>query len=138
MADAHLNIKDLIIDCADLERLASFWGELLGRPIAGRTGPYVWLKRENGLGMGFQQVAEPKVGKNRVHFDLASEDPAAEQRRVESLGGRRLKGYETGGFLVMADPEGNEFCIIPKDSFELDDEGRTSYLNDQDLPPKRL
>jgi hypothetical protein len=115
MADAHPNISDLIIDCAD-----------------------VWLKRENGLGMGFQQVAEPKVGKNRVDFDFASQDPAAEQRRVESLGGQRLKGYETGGFLVMADPEGNEFCIIPKDPFELDDAGRTSYLNNQDLPPKRL
>ena len=138
MADAHLNIKDLIIDCADPERLASFWGGLLGRPIAGRTGPYVWLRRENGLGMGFQQVAEPKAGKNRVHFDLASQDPGAEQRRVESLGGQRLTGYETGGFLVMADPEGNEFCIIPKDPFELDDEGRTSYLSNQDLPPGRL
>jgi hypothetical protein len=54
--------------------------------------------------MGFQQVAEPKVGKNRVHFDLASEDPAAERRRVESLGGQRLTGYEGGGFIVMADP----------------------------------
>ena len=88
-------VSDLIIDCADPERLASFWGEFLGRPITRRMGPYVWLKRENGLGMGFQQVAEPKVGKNRVHFDSASQDPAAEQRRVESLGGQRLKGYET-------------------------------------------
>jgi len=128
MTDAQLNIKDFIIDCADPERLASFWGELLGRPIVGRTGPYVWLKRENGLGMGFQRVTEPKAGKSRVHFDLGSEDPEAQQRRVEALGGRRLTGYEAGGFLVMADPEGNEFCIIPKGSFELDDEGRASYL----------
>lgn len=138
MTDAHLNVKDLIIDCADPERLASFWGGLLGRPIAGRTGPYVWLRRENGLGMGVQQVAEPKADKNRVHFDLASEDPAAEQRRVESLGGQRLTGYEGGGFLVMADPDGNEFCIIPKDPFELDDGGRASYLSNQDLPPERI
>jgi predicted enzyme related to lactoylglutathione lyase len=129
MANAHLGINALIIDCADPERLASFWSGLLGRPIAGRTGPYVWLKRENGLGIGFQQVAKPKAVKNRVHFDLAAPDPAAEQRRVESLGGQRLKGYEAGGFLVMADPEGNEFCIIPEDPFELDDEGRASYLS---------
>jgi hypothetical protein len=103
MTDAHLNIKDLIIDCADPERLASFWSSLLGRPVAGRTGPYAWLTRENGLGMGFQRVAEPKAGKNRVHFDLASPGPAAQQRRVESL---------------------------PSGPFELDDEGRTSYLDD--------
>jgi predicted enzyme related to lactoylglutathione lyase len=137
VTDAYLDIKDFIIDCADPERLALFWGSLLGRPIAARIGPYVWLRRENGLGMGFQRVASPKAGKNRVHFDLAAEDPAAEQRRVESLGGRRLTGYESGGFLVMADPEGNEFCIIPKDSFELDDEGRASYLSNQDLLPER-
>jgi predicted enzyme related to lactoylglutathione lyase len=129
MTDAQLDIKDLIIDCAEPERLASFWGQLLGRPIAARTGPYVWLKRENGLGMGFQQVTEPKAGKNRMHFDLASNDPAAQQRRVESLGGRRLEEYESGGFLVMADPEGNEFCIIPKGPFDVDDEGYASYLN---------
>jgi predicted enzyme related to lactoylglutathione lyase len=130
MTDPHLDIKDLIIDCADPERLASFWGSLLGRPVTARTGPYVWLKRESGLGVGFQRVAGPKAGKNRVHFDLASADPAAEQRRVESLGGQRLSEYDEGGFLVMADPEGNEFCIIPKGSFELDDEGRASYLSD--------
>jgi predicted enzyme related to lactoylglutathione lyase len=129
MTDAHLDIKDLIIDCAEPERLASFWGQLLGRPIAARTGPYVWLRRENGLGMGFQQVTEPKAGKNRMHFDLASNDPAAQQRRVESLGGRRLEEYESGGFLVMADPEGNEFCIIPQGPFDVDDEGYASYLN---------
>jgi predicted enzyme related to lactoylglutathione lyase len=132
MADSHMHIKDIVIDCADPERLAVFWGALLGRPIVARMGPYVWLKRENGLGVGFQKSGEPKAGKNRVHFDLASADPPAEQQRVESLGGRRPAGYEEGGFLVMADPEGNEFCIIPKDPFELDDEGRADYLDDPD------
>lgn len=135
MTDTHPTINDLIIDSADPERLASFWSGLLGRPVTGRTGPYVWLRRENGLGMGFQQVAQPKSGKNRVHFDLAAEDPAAEQRRVESLGGRRLTDYEGGGFLVMADPEGNEFCIIPNTPFDVDDEGRASYLSSQDVLP---
>ena len=128
MTDAHLDIKDLIIDCGDPERLASFWSRLLGRPIGTRIGPYIWLERGNGPGMGFQRVAQPKAGKNRVHFDLASPDPGAQQRRVESLGGHRLAGYEGGGFLVMADPEGNEFCIIPDGPFELDDEGHASYL----------
>jgi predicted enzyme related to lactoylglutathione lyase len=137
MADTHLDIKDIIIDCVDPERLAAFWGGLLGRSIAGRTGPYVWLKRESGLGVGFQKVAEPRAGKNRLHLDLASADPASEQQWIESLGGRRLQEYESGGFLVMADPEGNEFCIIPKGPFELDDEGRTSYLDDRDLSPER-
>src|SRR6266568_178194 len=130
MSPASLDIKDIIIDCHDPERLASFWSELLGRPIAGRVGPYVWLQRTDGLGMGFQKTAEPKTGKNRLHLDLGSADPASERQRVESLGGRLLPEYAPGGFLVMADPEGNEFCIIPKGPFELDDQGRAGYLTE--------
>ncbi|WP_346082075.1 VOC family protein [Actinocorallia cavernae] len=52
-----------------------------------------------------------------------------ERRRVERLRGRRLNEYTDGGFLVMADPEGNEFCVIPEGPFELDDEGRADYLS---------
>jgi predicted enzyme related to lactoylglutathione lyase len=128
MADSPMQISALIFDAADPERLAMFWSELLGRPVVGRTGPYVWLRREGGLGVGFQQTAEPKSGKNRMHFDIVSPNPAAEQQRVEMLGGRRLEQYADGGFLVMADPEGNEFCIIPEGSLELDDQGRANYL----------
>ncbi|MFV0126557.1 VOC family protein [Streptomyces sp. HMX112] len=129
MADTRMRIKDLVIDCEDPERLAAFWGALLGRPVTARMGPYVWLARDGGPGMGFQRVAGPRAGKNRVHFDLASPDPAAERQRIEALGGRFLPQYAEGGFLVMADPEGNEFCVIPEGPFELDDDGRANYLD---------
>ncbi|MBA9043620.1 MULTISPECIES: VOC family protein [Streptomyces] len=129
MSNSTIRINALIVDAIDPERLAAFWSALLGRPIVGRTGPYVWLRRENDLGLGFQQISGPKVGKNRMHVDVGSADPAAEQRRIESLGGRRLNEYTDGGFLVMADPEGNEFCVIPEGPFELDDEGRADYLS---------
>jgi predicted enzyme related to lactoylglutathione lyase len=123
-----MKINALIVDATDPERLAAFWSEMLDRAVVGRMGPYVWLRREDGLGLGFQRTNEPKSGKNRMHFDVTSPDPAAEQRRVERLGGRRLEQYADGGFLVMADPEGNEFCVIPEGPFELDDEGRAHYL----------
>ncbi|WP_406164796.1 VOC family protein [Streptomyces sp. NBC_00996] len=129
MAYSPMQINTLIVDATDPERLAAFWSELLGRPVVGRTGPYVWLRRENGLGLGFQQTAEPKSDKHRLHFDITSTDLAAEQQRVEVLGGRRMEHYADGGFLVMADPEGNEFCIIPEGPFELDDDGRANYLS---------
>jgi predicted enzyme related to lactoylglutathione lyase len=128
MADSPLKINALIVDAADPERLAAFWSELLGRPVVGRTGPYVWLRRDAGLGLGFQRTTAVKAGKNRMHFDVTSPDPAAERHRIERLGGRRLEQYAEGGFLVMADPEGNEFCVIPEGPFELDDEGRADYL----------
>ncbi|MFF3265135.1 VOC family protein [Streptomyces sp. NPDC002932] len=129
MADSPMQINALIVDATDPELLAAFWSELLGRPVVARMGPYVWLRRENGLGLGFQRTGEPKSVKNRMHFDITSPNPPAAQQRIEALGGRRLEEYASGGFLVMADPEGNEFCVIPEGPFELDDEGRADYLS---------
>jgi predicted enzyme related to lactoylglutathione lyase len=130
MGGSSPTISCVIIDCTDPERLASFWSSLLKRDIVARTGPYVWLAREQGLAVGFQQVAETKVVKNRVHLDLATPDLAIERQRVEQLGGRRVDGYEVGGFLVMADPEGNEFCLIPEGQFDVDDQGRATYARE--------
>ena len=120
-------ISHVIVDCSDPERLASFWGALLGRAVVARTGPYVWLAREQGVGMGFQRVAEAKIVKNRLHLDLVTRDLAAERRRVVELGGHEATGYEAGGFVVMADPEGNEFFLIPEGDVDVDDRGHASY-----------
>jgi predicted enzyme related to lactoylglutathione lyase len=79
-----------------------------------------------GVGVGFQRVEERRRGKNRVHIDIETADVVAAARRIEALGGRRAEGYERGGFLVMADPEGNEFCLLPLE-FEFDDNGNTDY-----------
>lgn len=129
MADVRVQINALVIDAADPELLAAFWSELLGRPVVDRTGPYVWLRRENGQALGFQRTGEFKTGKNRVHVDISSPDPAAEQQRIEALGGHRLEEYADSGFLVMADPEGNEFCVIPEGPVGMDGQGRAHYLD---------
>ncbi|MFI9150242.1 VOC family protein [Streptomyces sp. NPDC053367] len=129
MADTPMKINALVVDAHDPERLAAFWSTLLDRPVGGRVGPYVWLERKDGLGLGFQRTDAPRSGKNRMHFDVSSPDPAAEQSRVEALGGRRLEEYADSGFLVMADPEGNEFCVIPEGPVDLDDDGRAHYLS---------
>jgi predicted enzyme related to lactoylglutathione lyase len=133
MIEGHVKISDITVDCADPEGLARFWSELLEQPIAGRRGPYVWLAREpGGIGLGFQLVAERKTVKNRVHLDVSGPDVAAIKERVEDLGGRRVDGYHDGGFLVMADPEGNEFCVVPE-ALQFDDSGRTDYLHELGL-----
>ena len=129
MDEPRVEVCDVIVDCADPERVAAFWAELLGRPIEGRKGPYVWLTRRNGVGFGFQRVSEPKTAKNRVHIDVSAPDVAEAQARIVALGGSRVTGYEAGGFLVMADPEGNEFCVVPVAPFDFDDEGHTDYLD---------
>jgi predicted enzyme related to lactoylglutathione lyase len=129
-----LAVEWVIIDCVDPEALAAFWGGLLGVEVSSRKGPYVFLRRpaKGGAAIGLQRVDEPRGGKNRVHIDLLADDVVAVARRVERLGGRRVPGYERGGFLVMADPEGNEFCLIPPD-FPMDDDGNVNYLDGLDL-----
>jgi hypothetical protein len=130
MAEPEIEISDIIIDCAEPALLAPFWAELLGLPIAGSKGPYLWLQRSpHAPGVGFQKVSQPKLCKNRVHFDVCASDVAAARLRIEALGGRRVDGFEDGGFLVMADPEGNEFCVVPTAPFDFDEQGRTNYLD---------
>jgi predicted enzyme related to lactoylglutathione lyase len=121
-------IVDVIVDCENPNRVARFWAALLERPIDGEKGPYVWLERRAGIGLGFQKVLDPKATKNRMHVDVAVADMSTAVSAIEALGGRRLPGYERGGFLVMADPEGNEFCLIPEAPFEIDDDGNADYL----------
>jgi predicted enzyme related to lactoylglutathione lyase len=133
MTDSLVEIVDIVVDCTDPERLADFWSALLQRPIGGRRGPYVWLTRSTGgMGLGFQRVHESKQCKNRVHIDISGSEVAEIKRQVEALGGVRVTGYEDGGFLVMADPEGNEFCVVPE-RFTFDAAGRTDYLDQLDL-----
>ena len=62
----------------------------------------------------FQPVPEGKTVKNRVHLDLAAEDQGAEVARLEGLGARRIDVGQPADatFVVLADVEGNEFCVL--------------------------
>jgi len=108
---------DIVIDCADPERLAEFWAEALGYAKAGMFDPYFVLlapTREHPPVI-LQRVPEPKTAKARIHFDLRVADIETEAERLERLGARRIdvgQGSDPG-WITMADPEGNEFCVCP-------------------------
>jgi predicted enzyme related to lactoylglutathione lyase len=108
---------DIVIDCADPEALAEFWAAALGYTKAGFFDPYFVLLppvREHPPVM-LQRVPEPKAGKARVHFDVRVADVESEAGRLEGLGARRIdigQGADPG-WITMADPEGNEFCVCP-------------------------
>jgi predicted enzyme related to lactoylglutathione lyase len=116
-----------MFDCLDHVRVASFWEALLGLEHRKAIGPYVFFEQPGRVGLGFQRVERPNPGKNRVHIDLQSGDLAGVVDRVVELGGAFVDGYEHGGFLVLADPEGNEFCVVPTDGAHLDDAGVAHY-----------
>jgi hypothetical protein len=105
-------IKSVTFDCSDALVVGGFWAAALGTDLdedstsekafveaAGWGGPNLW----------FQQVPEPKTAKNRLHFDLRAPGPIPDEvRRLEGLGATVLREEP---IVVMADPEGNEFCV---------------------------
>lgn len=120
--DAMTEIKLLRIqiDCRDPESLSRFWAEYLKLEEVGRMGTpphYVALgsPTDGGPRLCFQRVPEPKSGKNRLHLDLLVSEMEKATDRAVTLGARPVEGgdFHEGGihWRVMADPEGNEFCI---------------------------
>jgi predicted enzyme related to lactoylglutathione lyase len=107
----------LALDCSDPDLLARFWAEALGYSTLGREGVYVMLVDPDGVRpkLLLQVVPEPKTAKNRMHLDIHVADIETEVVRLESLGARRLDAEarnELGtNWVIMADPEGNEFCV---------------------------
>jgi hypothetical protein len=107
---------EVCIDCAQPLTLARFWQGLLGGgPIRGNGEPYCDVVLPDGLPvLTFQRVPEAKTAKNRLHLDLFVADPAAEIERARGLGASLVGApVDTGRswWQVMADPEGNEFCV---------------------------
>jgi len=107
----------LVLDCADPDKLAEFWSRAIGYTTLGGAGSYVLLVDQAGQQpkLLLQRVTEPKTAKNRMHFDIETPNVDEEVDRLEALGARRIGGdalEEHGNrWVVMADPEGNEFCV---------------------------
>lgn len=113
---------EVTIDCRDPERVAKFWSGLLDAPATGGDGGWFHLGPvvRGGPVINFQPVPEEKVGKTRTHLDLWVDDLEAAVSLVEQLGGKdtgELHVSAEGTDAVMADPEGNELCLValPRD-----------------------
>jgi catechol 2,3-dioxygenase-like lactoylglutathione lyase family enzyme len=114
-------MSELVIDCHDPERLAAFWCEVLGFVVLERVEGSIEIGPETGFG-GLQPTIvlgpDPghKVGKLRLHFDVSPVgcDQDAELARLLAAGARPADIGQSGdeGWHVLADPEGNEFCLL--------------------------
>jgi hypothetical protein len=108
------------LDVHDVAKMATFWSQALGyRVEPGDDGDaHLWPTGDqpNRMSIWLQPTRAPKVEKNRNHMDLVAEDGdvQAEVERLLALGASRADVGQTGkeGFEVLADPEGNEFCIL--------------------------
>ncbi|WP_328293808.1 VOC family protein [Kineococcus sp. NBC_00420] len=109
----------IVLDTSDLDRSADFWTTVLGyRRDSYGGGPYLSLSPSGGEGVELllQRTTDRKTEKNRVHLDLRTEDLEAEVARVEAAGGVLLTSeavVEHGWrWHVLADPDGNELCVL--------------------------
>jgi catechol 2,3-dioxygenase-like lactoylglutathione lyase family enzyme len=116
-------ISELVIDAADPERLAAFWSKVLGYVELGREddGSIEIGPPDAGFGgpqptLVLSPSSDPRTGKLRLHIDVnaTDRDQDAELERLLALGARPADVGQTGteSWHVLADPEGNEFCLL--------------------------
>ena len=115
----YASILNITIDCADAQAQARFWSAVTGWPAEEQDstpGHVEYAVTAPSPGMPrlyFTTVPESKPGKNRIHLDLVPPaDQEAELARLTGLGARVLAEQPPGAsWVIMADPEGNEFCL---------------------------
>jgi catechol 2,3-dioxygenase-like lactoylglutathione lyase family enzyme len=118
----------LCLDASDPLRLARFWAGLLGWELADHPDDGIVLlpSDDTGFRLRFLPVPERKAAQNQMHFDLTSTSLADQQQTVARALGLGARHIDIGqrpeeGHIVLADPEGNEFCVIePGNNFLAD------------------
>ncbi|MGH9298376.1 MAG: VOC family protein [Acidimicrobiales bacterium] len=115
----------MTFDCSNAASQARFWSSALAcsstkEDMPGNPFWVVGDRDGNGVRLVFVEVPENKTAKNRTHLDLVPQGGSQgdEVARLEALGARiedDRRGMEPGGWVVMTDPEGNEFCLEPGD-----------------------
>lgn len=112
-------LQNVAIDCADAYELARFWSAVTGRPLHPEDGPgavETQVLLAEGPVLHFNQVSEAKTVKNRLHLCLRPETSRDEEvDRLLGLGATFVADHRNpdgSGWAILADPEGNEFCVL--------------------------
>jgi predicted enzyme related to lactoylglutathione lyase len=111
-------MAEVVVDCADPRAMARFWGEAMDWTEHKVTGDYALMRSAQGVGpyLVFLRTPDVKTVKNRVHLDLRpypGDDQTAEVARLRALGATDIDvGQGDVPWTVLADPEGNEFCVL--------------------------
>jgi predicted enzyme related to lactoylglutathione lyase len=111
--------EQIVIDAEDPARLARWWAEALGYVLVDEKPDEVEIRRtpDQMPGLLFTAVPDAKSAKNRLHIDLRPDDQEAEVERLVDMGARPVDiGQHDVTWVVLADPEGNEFCVLAEKS----------------------
>ncbi len=108
--------EQVVVDAEDPARLARWWAEALGYQIVNEAPDEVEIRRtpDEMPGLLFTPVGDVKRVKNRLHIDLRPDDQESEVERLVDMGARPVDiDQHDVEWVVLADPEGNEFCVLP-------------------------
>lgn len=117
---SNVRVGSVVIDCNDFPRMMAFWQEALGYEPRDPPDPDWVVLRDpagRGVNVSLQLVPEPRVGKNRLHLDLYTDDREGEIERLLGIGATRHPRTPEPGedFVTLVDPEGNLFDVVQKD-----------------------
>jgi hypothetical protein len=110
-----LEWEQVVVDSADPVSLGRWWADALGWVVINDASDEYEIRQapDRLPGLIFVPVTEPKVVKNRLHIDFRPDDQDAEVNRLLELGAERTDvGQGSPPWVVLADPEGNEFCVL--------------------------
>ena len=111
----RLQWEEVVVDCQDFRALGHWWADALGWSIILENDDELEIQNPGAAHptLLFANVPERKTVKNRLHLDFVPDDQAAEVARLEGLGATRADiGQADTPWVVLADPEGNEFCVL--------------------------
>jgi catechol 2,3-dioxygenase-like lactoylglutathione lyase family enzyme len=112
-----LRIGSIVLRVDDLQRQAAFWSEALGYERVDMDTDFVLLRPRNGVGpnVSLDRVRSSLQIPPRLHLDLYTEDQAGEVERLLALGATEVhwdKRPPDADYVILADPEGNRFCVV--------------------------
>jgi hypothetical protein len=108
-----LESEQVVIDAGDPVTLGRWWAEALGWVVVNGDPDEFEIRPQPDRCPGLEPVAERKHAKNRLHLDLRPHDQDAEVERLVALGASRVEiGQGDAPWLVLGDPEGNEFGVL--------------------------
>jgi catechol 2,3-dioxygenase-like lactoylglutathione lyase family enzyme len=110
-----IRLGSTVINCADIERMTRFWSRALGMvPSPTEPGGDFRVLRGDRSNLSLQRSRTPVTARDQMHLDLYSPDQAAEVERLTALGATFVRHHEDpdDDYVVMTDPEGNEFCVV--------------------------
>ena len=113
-----IRLGSTVINCANIELMTSFWSRALGLlPSSDEFEDEFRVLRGEGFNLSLQRARTPVTARDQMHLDLYTSEQEAEVERLRGLGAKVVRHHvdPEDDYVVMTDPEGNEFCVVADD-----------------------